>query len=353
MLRKFLKFLPMVMLGAFALMAATPPASADDTLIVALGAKTPALMNALNLIAQGAGFYQAEHLTVTKLPVNGALEAAQACAGGKADICPIGIEPLFTNYNDGIRLKLFLARASKFAYVIAVPQDSPIKSLADFKGKQIGVHVITAAASGVFTTQSALSVVGLRPSDYTFVPIGYENDAADALASGKVAGAAFPYYEFIPMMVSGRKFRFFYHPAFQDVANVGYAASAEEMATKSDALRHFSRAIVKAALLVRINPAVSARLLLVADGTPFTDVDLQRKTAELTAWQSDLPAADPANKRIGALSLEGLQRYSQLLADAGVTKTVIASSDVVSDDYVAFANDFDHDAFVKLAKSMH
>ena len=92
---------------------------------------------------------------------------------------------------------------------------------------------------------------------------------------------------------------------------------------------------------------------LAADGTPFTDADLQLKTAELTAWQSDLPAADPGNKRIGALSLEGLQRYSQLLADAGVTKTVIAASDVVSEDYVAFANDFDHDAFVKRAKSMH
>jgi NitT/TauT family transport system substrate-binding protein len=350
--RTLSKLLPAVTLGACALLLSVRPVRADETLSVVLSRTTPALMNALNLIAEGAGFYKDEHLTVSKILVNGALEATQTCSSGKGDICPIGIEPLLTNYSDGIRLKLFLARASKFAYVIAVPEESPIKTLADFKGKQIGVHVIGTAASGVFTTQSALSVAGLKPADYTFVPIGYEDEAANALASGKVAGAAFPYYEFIPLMVSGRKFRIFYHPAFKDVPNVGYAASPAVMAAKGDAVRHFSRAIVKASLLVRYNAAAAARLLLTADGTPFTDEDLRRKTAELNAWQGDLPAADPNNKRIGALSMAGLQRYIQLLADAGVTKTAIPASEVVTDEFIAFANDFDHRAVETLAKSM-
>jgi NitT/TauT family transport system substrate-binding protein len=350
---QFRSFLPCVVLGAWVILLSAAPVWADDALSVVLGAKTPALMNALNLVAEGAGFYRDENLTVSKILVSGALEAIQTCSSGKGDICPIGIEPLITNYNDGIRLKMFLSRSSKFAYVIAVPADSPIRSLAGFKGKKIGVHVITAAASGVFTTQSALSVAGLKHTDYTLVPIGYEDEAANALASGTVAGAAFPYYEFIPFMVAGRQFRIFYHPAFENVPNVGYAASPAVMATKQDAIRRFSRAIVKASLLIRYNPGAAARLLLSADGTPITDQDLQRKTAELTAWQNDLPAANPDNKQIGALSLRGLQRYIQLLADAGAAKTAIPVSEVVTEDYVEFANDFDHAALKKLAQSMH
>ena len=132
-------------------------ARADDTLSVVLSGRTPALMNALNLLAEGAGFYKEEHLTVTRISVNGALEAVQTCSSGKGDICPVGIEPLITNYADGIRLKMFLSRARHFAYVIAVPEEGPIHQLTDLKGKTIGVHVLGAGASGVFTTASALA----------------------------------------------------------------------------------------------------------------------------------------------------------------------------------------------------
>ena len=338
---------------ALLLLAFSRPALADAALSVVLGAHTPALMNTLNIIAERAAFLPRGRPHGLDNPGERRARGRPAMFRRPGRICPIGIEPLLTNYSDGIRLKMFLSRASKFSYVIAVPEDSPIRTLADFRGKSIGVHVITAAASGVFTTQSALSVAGLKPTDYTLVPIGYENDAANAIASGRVAGAAFPYYEFIPLMVSGRKFRIFYHPLFKDVPNAGYAASPAVMATKGDALKAFSRAIVKASLLVHFNAAAAARMLLSEGGKPFTDADLQRETAELNAWQSDLPASDPGSTRIGALSVSGMQRYIQLLADAGVTKSVLPASEVVTEDYVEFANHFDHATLEHYARSLH
>jgi ABC-type nitrate/sulfonate/bicarbonate transport system substrate-binding protein len=310
-------------------------------------------MNALNLVAQGAGFYKDERLTVSGISVNGALEAVQTCSSGKGDICPVGIEPLIANYGDGIRLKMFLSRGRHFAYVIAVPEDGPIRRLADLKGKTIGVHVLGAGASGVFTTASALSAAGLKPTDYTFKAIGYEDEAADALASGKVAAAAFPYYEFIPFVVAGRKLRIFYHPAFKDMPNTGYAVAPSVIAAKGESVKRFSRAIVKASLLIHYNAAAAARLLLAADGKPFTDEDVRRKTAELSAWQDDLPAGDPASRRIGALSISGVQDYIKLLMDAGVAKTAVPASEVVTDEFIEFANDFDRQALERFAKSLH
>jgi NitT/TauT family transport system substrate-binding protein len=333
------------------LLLACRPALPDDALSVVRDGNTPPLMNALNLIAEGAGFYKDEHLKVSAMLSNGSLGAAQICSSGRGDICPIGIEPLVTRYDEGIRLKMFLARASKFGYVIGVPEESPIRTLADFRGKKIGVHSTT-GASGVVTAQSALSAAGLKPTDYELVTIGFEDQALGALASGKVAAAALPLYELIPFMVAGTKLRILRHPTLADVANAGYAAAPSVIAAKGDALKRFSRAIVKASLLVRYNPPAAARALLTADGKPFGDVDLQRKTAELTAWEDDLPAADPDNRRIGAISMTGMQAYIQLLTDAGITKTAIPASQVVTDQFIEYANDFDHKSVEKYAKSI-
>ncbi|HVY35323.1 MAG TPA: hypothetical protein VG960_12995, partial [Caulobacteraceae bacterium] len=129
----------------------------------------------------------------------------------------------------------------------------------------------------------------------------------------------------------------------------GYAASPEEMATKGDALRRFSRAIVKASLLVRYNPKAAARALQTADGMPLDEATLKAKTAELIAWQDDLPASDPNSKQIGLVSLKGMEAYIKLLAEAGAIKTAVPVSSVVTEDYIAYANTFDRKAFKKAA----
>jgi NitT/TauT family transport system substrate-binding protein len=326
------------------------PVFGEDALSVVRDGKTPPLMNALNLIAEGAGYYREESLRVANVLSNGAPEARRICSSGAGDICPVGIEPLVSEYGDGIHLKLFLARASKFGYVIGVPEDSPIKTLADFKGKKIGVHSTT-GASGVFTTQSALSVAGLKPADYELVTIGMDDDAIGKLRSGQVAAAALPFYELIPFMVAGLNLRILRHPSLGQYANAGYASAPSVIAAKEDALRRFSRAIVKASLLVRYNPAAAARALLVGDGKPFTDADLGRKTRELTFWEDDLPAADPANRRIGEISLAGMQAYIRLMTDAGIAGTALPASQVVTDQFVEFANNFDRKSMEQSAKS--
>jgi len=48
-----------------------------------------------------------------------------------------------------------------------------------------------------------------------------------------------------------------------------------------------------------------------------------------------------------------MQRYIQLLADAGVIASAIPASEVVTEDYVAFANDFDHATVRTRAASLH
>ena len=337
---------------ALALMTlAVGPAFALDKLSLILGQHTPPLMNTLNLVAEGAGLYKEEGLDVVTTLVDNSTLALMTCASGKGDICPAAIEPLVNHYDEGVRMKMFLSRESKFGNVIAVPQDSPIKSFADLKGKTIGVHSASGSA-GVFTTQSALSAAGLQPSDTKFVSIGMDKEAMGALTSGGVQAVGLPVYELVPFEMAGAKLRVFRHPVLADVANGGYAVAPSILATRADAIGRFSRAVVKSSLLIRYNPSAAARAMLKAQGKPMDEAEVKRLAGDLEAWQDDLPAFDPDSKRIGAMSQEGVQRYIQLLKDAGLSKRAIAASEVVTDQFIAFANDFDRKAFEQRAKAM-
>ncbi len=342
-------------MGACAMLLLTQgPAAADDALSVVLGGKTPPLMNSLNLIAAGAGFYKDEHLNVTtsivgRLSADGTPLPAKMCAHGQADICPIGIEAGISGYAKGDVLKMFLTRASKFGYVIAVLDSSPIKTLSDLRGKTIGVHSLT-GASAILSTQSSLATVGLKTGDYTFVEIGMEDPALNQLTSGKVQAAGLPLYELIPYMVGGLKLRIFHNPTLENAANAGYLASPETLTSKHDAIARFSRAIVKAALLIDYHSDAAAKALLTADGQPFTDADVKRKVAEFAVWQDDLPAADPNSRQIGRPSVAGMQAYLKILKDAGDLKFDVPVSAVVTDEFSAFANDFDHNTVANFVK---
>jgi NitT/TauT family transport system substrate-binding protein len=335
------------------LCSAPRPAVADDSLSVIFGA-APSLFDAMDLVAQGAGFFNDEHLIVNRDHVANASTCAELVATGKADVCSLSVEPVLEGYEKGLHLQLFLARSAWYSYMLAVLDESPIRTLADFKGTNIGENSIGSAAEPA--TESMLSGAGLRKGDYSFVTVGAGAQALDALLNKRVDALAFGYSEIATDEVAANTmFRLFRHPVLKDVPNVGYAALPETIQAKGDLLKRYSRALVKAALFIRTNPAASARLYLqlqVGDGK-VTDEALQKTTRQLTLLEDYLPAADPSNKRIGYLPPRGIELYSRVLTDYGVTHQVVPASAIVTDQFIGFANDFDHKAVVALAKSMH
>jgi hypothetical protein len=94
-------------------------------------------------------------------------------------------------------------------------------------------------------------------------------------------------------------------------------------------------------------------LQLQVGGAKVTEDAVQRLTRYFVLIQGDLPAGDPSDKRIGYVSPQGLGLISQLLTDYGITQQVVAGSAIVTDQFIPFANDFDHKAVIALAKRMH
>ena len=160
-------------------------AAADDTCHVVAG--FPGGIEVLENVARYGGLFKAEHLDVDKQYAGGASACAQLAASGKADICATSIEP--TILQATIRafvFRCFFSRVHEYEYVLAVLDDSPIRTLADFKGKDIG-EPNAGSADRSLGQRHALGRRTER-SDYNFVPVGVAAQALAAVSSHRVAG---------------------------------------------------------------------------------------------------------------------------------------------------------------------
>ena len=229
---------------------------------------------------------------------------------------------------------------------------SPIRTLADFKGTTIGEFVV--GSPGEVYANFMFAGAGLKRGDVTYIPIGSGPQAIQALVTGKVAGAADPFPELASYEVAAHiKFRYFFNPLIRDIGNTAYAATPATIANKADLLKRFARAQVKAAILIRENPQLAARYFLEGAQLKVTDEALANETRLLQLDSDQLPGSDPLSKRIGAMPLAGMKLYSQYLYDQGFTTQLVPATDIVTNQFIDYANDFDHQAYITQVKRMH
>jgi NitT/TauT family transport system substrate-binding protein len=327
------------------------PARADDALTVVGGSTATGFFEVLDLVAQQAGFFKDEHLIVDKQYSGNSSVAAQLVASNKADIGSFAIEPILSGYEKGLRLTGFFSRGPRYVQVLAVLDGSPIKTLADFKGTTIGEY--SAGSAAEVPANSELSGAGLKRSDYTYLPIGAGAQAIAAMTSGRVAGVAFPYPELLTYATfAGQKYRYFWHPILKDIPASSYAASPATIATKGDQLQRFARALVKASILVRENPQLAAKYFVVGSGQKVTDQAIANE-ARLLAVSQDLLAGDvPTSTTIGSSPPRGVAVLAKFMFDNGLTSQIVPASAIATNQFIAYANAFDHTAFIARVKQM-
>jgi NitT/TauT family transport system substrate-binding protein len=318
------------------------PASADDSLLLLDGGPGPNIYDTLRFVAQGMGYFKQQHVNVDEEYTSNSLTAAQLVATGKGDVLSSTIEPILEGYEKGIRFQVFFTRSSHYAYVLAVPDDSPIRTLADFKGATIGE--IGVASGAEVATNSMLAGAGLKRSDYTYLPIGAGAQALQAIESKRVAGVAFPYDLLAQYEIQGNvKFRFFRHPILE-AGNSVYAASPSTIQAKGDVLKRFLRAMVEAAVYTHYHPLDAARMYLQGAGIKLTDKSLHDQERLIVLCKDYIAGSNPNDRRIGYTSVLDTVLYSRILVGAGMATQVVPGPAVVTDQFIGYANDFDRKA---------
>jgi NitT/TauT family transport system substrate-binding protein len=161
------------------------PALEKPKLTLAVGGKN--LLYYLPLtIAEQLGYFKAEGLDLQIVDFAGGSQALRALIGGSADVVSGAFEHTVNMQAKGQRLRAVVLMGRAPQIVLGVnPKTMPnFKSVADLKGKKIGV---TAPGSSTnVMTNFVLAKAGLKPSDVSIIGVGAGNGAVAAMRSGQI-----------------------------------------------------------------------------------------------------------------------------------------------------------------------
>lgn len=133
------------------------------------------------------GFYREQGVEVEFGTAAGSAATLQLVAAGQVQMGYVGMEvvALAKARNPTLPVTSVYLQDRGNIYEIVVPQDSPIRSIADLKGKNIGVANL--ASGAIPSLRAMLAEAGLNPqSDVNLLPVGNGAAAATALRAGRV-----------------------------------------------------------------------------------------------------------------------------------------------------------------------
>jgi NitT/TauT family transport system substrate-binding protein len=154
-------------------------------LTIAVGGKN--LLYYLPLtIAEQLKYFEAEGLEAGIVDFAGGARALQAVVGGSADVVSGAFEHTLNMQAKGQPMRAFVlqGRAPQIVLGVSTKTMAGYKSLADLKGKKIGV---TAPGSSThIMTNFVLAKAGLKPSDVSIVGVGASQGAVAAMRAGQI-----------------------------------------------------------------------------------------------------------------------------------------------------------------------
>jgi NitT/TauT family transport system substrate-binding protein len=134
------------------------------------------------------GYFKQENIELEILDFKGASVLLPQVANKTVTIGFPGPDPLIISHQPGrdpLPVKFFYNGARKSIWEFLVPENSPLKTLADLKGKTIGVGEL--ANANVPITRAMLKEIGFASTkDYSFMAIGVGAPAFRATLKGDV-----------------------------------------------------------------------------------------------------------------------------------------------------------------------
>jgi NitT/TauT family transport system substrate-binding protein len=347
-----------VSLVAWAVLASAAPALAQGelrTLRVGFCAKTITSAASPFAIATKLGWFAKAGIKVDLVPLPGSTDCVKFVATRDLLFSLPSIEPVAIIRTQGVKMKNYYTAYQGNIYGVAVPADSPIKTLADMKGKKIGVPSM--ASGAVIVTRALLSQQGLDPNRDAVIAVVGEAAQAAALTRAKQVDALSLYdTQFALVENAGVKLRTLDYPAITKFPSNGFVALEETLKDrKADAVA-LAQNYAKGQIFAITNPAAAVRMLY--EVYPFTKPSGKDETTAIKEDVITLNARiknwllEPAGvTKWGENSQANYADYVDWLVKYGVLKEKAAVADLITNELIAEINAFDPAEIEKLAKS--
>lgn len=286
------------------------------------------------------------------------VQAIQLLASGKLDFAQVNSGPLVQAViNNNLPLKVVTV-SKVIDWSLVVPADSPIKTLADFKGKIIGVPAL--GAGGVPLLESYFRDNGLETGrDVTLVAVGAGPSALAALNTGRVAGLMFWASAIAGFEAAGTKLRRFFNPLWRTTPDYMLVTRADTMHNDPAFVTAVARGVAEATLYALTAPDCVRQLHWEHypdqkptgnDPKKLVEFDAMRMAAERESIGAMLQLS---NNMIGAASVADFDRLQQLLLKSRLINKTVDSRRFLPDipDFYKTVNQFDHSAIERAAKA--
>lgn len=213
-------------------------------------------------VAKHMGYFKEEGLDVGFLTVRGSNEAAMQISTGSVETAAaspvdevIGLQP-----GKDLDVKLFYQLYYRNIWHVAVLPDSPIRSVAELKGKKLGV--IGMGSAGVAFGRAFLNAAGLDPErDSSFLAVGIGAQAINAVRQKAVDALVYPENLLNKLKVLGLELRDV--PVSEKLANLpdtSLFARRETFKSDPKMLVGLARAIDKGYYFNIANPAAAVKI---------------------------------------------------------------------------------------------
>ncbi|MCC7487461.1 MAG: ABC transporter substrate-binding protein [Burkholderiales bacterium] len=206
------------------------------------------------------GYFREEGLEVEVSPSKGAAAAMQLLVGGRADAAIGNPSGAMLAIQKGADVRFYYTSIRGDIFGIALPADSGLKTLADLKGKTIGVSSF--ASGGTNYVKGLMKTIGLESGkDYSIVEIGVGARAAGAYKSKQVDAFSLWDEAYVSIGQSGIPIaHVIKDPRAQSFAVGSIVVKNADFKEKRRMLVGLARAIAKAQLFQVTNPEATVRI---------------------------------------------------------------------------------------------
>lgn len=230
-------------------------AHAQNNLTIALARNTitPAEETFTIAVPKQLGYFKEEGISVAIITTSGSTAALQAVANGSADIAYASSTTIASAVERGIPVKAFAGITVQWPYFIGVPQGSAIKTIADLKGRRIGV--ISLASASYADLKANLHLAGLSEDDVTIVAVGAGARAAAALRNNEIDAVDSYSDSFTVMRQNGVTLTLLPRPAeMEKLFSVTMVTSTKMLQERPQDLVRFVRAAYKGIIYTQLYP---------------------------------------------------------------------------------------------------
>lgn len=305
------------------------------------------------------GYWRDEGYDVRILTVGGSLQGIQQLVAGGVDFAQLNSTGLIQANTDNNVAVRGLMGTGVIDWGVGVLEDGPIKSVADLKGKKIGIFSL--GTGGMPLLKGYLKANGVNPdTDVQIIATGAGAPALEALRSDRVQAVMFWGSALTSFQNAGTKLRIMTDPVWPTMPDFTFSTMQKTIDANPTMVEAIARGAAKATLFAMTNPDCVRQIHWKnfpstkptgADEATLVRNDLSLLNSQLSSMRS--AHALHGGKLIGAMSPSAYDRMQDFMFKEGLIKRTVPVDTMLINNtgFVEAINRFDRNAVIEAAKA--